>query len=351
MKKLLTRLLLSLVIGGGMVFLATRLIDFSRTAEALEQAEWWVLIPYFLAMAAQHYFRSRRWGYLLAPIHPVPFSRILPIASVGFLAICSLPLRMGEFVRPYLIADPPHLRMSHAMGTLAVERVFDGLVLALTTFVAVAEARTRTEVPSWIFASGMIAFGIFFGVLVAAVMALWQKDRAVELCRWLFGLVSPRLGQTMAKIAEGIVEGFKVLPDWRKLVLFTGGTLAYWFFNGVAVWVLSYGFGLDLSLWGGIGVMVVVGIGIMIPAGPAFAGNFEVFARGALGLYPTAASIAQKGAAYILTFHVTNFAWYVVTGFIAMFSREVSFTKVWEATTGSPEDNKPIKQADQNVAG
>ena len=28
-----------------------------------------------------------RWRYLLAPIHPVPFRRLLPIASVGFFAI------------------------------------------------------------------------------------------------------------------------------------------------------------------------------------------------------------------------------------------------------------------------
>jgi len=348
-RKFLVRLLISLVIGGGMLYLATQKIDFSKTWEALTQAHWWVMVPYFLAMAAQHYFRASRWSYLLAPIEPVPFRRILPVASVGFLAIVALPLRMGELVRPYLIADPPRLRMSQGLGTMAVERVFDGLFLSLTTFVAVAEARTRTEVPGWILASGFVAFGLFFAVLVALVMALWQKERAVDLCRRLFGLISPRLGDRTAAMAEGIVDGFKVLPDLRRLMLFIFGTLAYWMLNATAVWVLSYGFDLDLSFWASVGVMVIVGIGIMIPGGPGFIGNFEYFANGALSIYPTKSPLAEKGAAYILTFHVTNFAWYAVFGFLAMFSREVSFTRVLRAATGTEEEEE--EEEEESVSG
>jgi glycosyltransferase 2 family protein len=266
------------------------------------------------------------------------------VASVGFLAIVSLPLRMGELVRPYLIADPPRIRMSHGLGTMAVERVFDGLILSLVTFIAVAEAKTRADavVPPWIMASGLIAFGLFLAVLVAAVMALWQKERAVDLCRRLFSIISPTLGDKTAKIAAGIVDGFKVLPNWRLVTFFIIATCAYWLFNGIAIWRLAHGFGMDLSFWGGIGVLVIVGIGIMIPAGPAFAGNFELFAGGALGLYLGKEIIAQKAAAFILTFHMTNFGWYALIGFLAMFSKEVSFTAAWDAVTkeDKPEDEE-----------
>ncbi len=350
MRKLLTRLVISLLIGGGMLYLASQQMDFSTTFSALAAAQWWVLIPYFLAMAVQHYFRAVRWGYLLAPIYPMPFSRILPIASVGFLAIIALPLRMGEFVRPYLIADPPRIRMSHGLGTMAVERVFDGLVLTLTCFIAVAEAKRRTEVPGWILVAGLIAFGIFFGVLIALVLALWKREQAVTLCRQLFSLLSPRLGLRMAHIAEGIVDGFKILPDVRKLLAFLFCTVAYWFFNAVAIWVLSYGFGINLSLWGGIGVMVIVGIGIMIPGGPGFIGNFETFAAGALMLYVSSELRQQVGAAYTLTFHVTNALWYTVFGVLATFSPQVSFTKVWQATTGD-EQGMAAEQKLDNEAG
>jgi uncharacterized protein (TIRG00374 family) len=332
-KKFLVRLAVSLVIGGAMLYLASRKIDFGTTWSALGQVEWWVLVPYFLAMAVQHFFRAHRWGYLLEPIAPVPFSRILPIASVGFLAIIALPLRMGELVRPYLIADPPRVKISHGIGTLAVERVFDGLLLTCTTFIAVLLARRHTVVPGWIFAAGLIAFGIFFSVLVVLVMALWQRRRAVTLCERLFGLISPALGKKTAQIAEGIVDGFMALTGWRRIALFLFGTVSYWGLNGFAVWILGRGFGFDLSLWEGTAVMVIVGIGIMIPAGPGFIGNFEFFAQGALNLYAPPAMVAARGAAYILTFHATNAMWYAVTGALAMLSPEVSFTKVLTAST------------------
>ncbi len=341
MKKLLTRLIISLVIGAGMVYLATRHIDFSTFGSAMRQADWSVLWPYFLAMGVQHFFRAWRWSFLLRPIEPVPMKRILPVASVGFLAIVSLPLRMGELVRPFLIADPPRIRMSHGLGTMAVERVFDGLILALVTFIAVAEAKTRADavVPGWIMMSGGIAFALFFAVLVAAVMALWKRDKAVDLCRRLFSIISPKLGDKLAGVAAGIVDGFKVLPNMRLVLVFIFCTCAYWFFNAVAIWRLAHGFGMDLSFWGSVGVLVIVGIGIMIPAGPAFAGNFELFASGALGLYLGQEIIAQKGAAYILTFHVTNFLWYALIGFIALFSSEVSLTRAWKAVTGDDSDD------------
>ena len=69
------------------------------------------------------------------------------------------------------------------------------------------------------------------------------------------------------------------LPSWRQLLPFTGATLAYWLLNVVAIWVLSFGFGLDFSFGQATAVITLVGIGIMIPGGPGFLGNFELFAK------------------------------------------------------------------------
>ena len=334
MKKLLVRFVLSLLIGAGLLYLASRKLDFSTTWSALQTTRWSLLLPYFGVMALQHFFRAWRWGHLLAPICHVPFRRILPVASVGFFAIIALPLRMGELVRPYLVADPPRLKMSHGFGTLAVERVVDGLCLSLGAFVAVAVARRTTEVPHWISLAGLIALGIFLAALVALIMTLWRRDGAVALCRRLFGLISARLGDRLAQVAEGVVDGFKVLPNWRRLLPFLGATGAYWALNAAAVWILSIAFDLGLSPGESFAVMTLVGIGIMIPAGPGFIGNFELFAEAALGLYVPRTVLRQRGAAYILTFHVTNALWYSVTGVVSLFSREITLRRFWDASTG-----------------
>jgi uncharacterized protein (TIRG00374 family) len=342
MKKLLIRLAISLVIGGAFLWLASRRMSFEGAWATIRAARWTMLVPFAGSMLAQHLFRAWRWSQLLAPLHPVPFARLLPISSVGFLAIVALPLRMGELVRPYLIADPPRLKMSQAFGTMAVERVFDGLILSLGAFTAVMLARARgVEVPGWVFSAGVIAFGLFFAALIVLVMTLWKRDGAVTLCHKLFSLVSTKVADKAAGIAEGIVEGFKVLPDLKRLSLFLIATFGYWILNAVALWMVAMAFELPLAFSASFGLLALVGIGIMIPAGPGFAGNFEYFANGALSLYLPPAVLAKTGPGFILAAHATNAGWYLVTGLLALLSPHVSFHRVVAAsTTGGEEDEK-----------
>lgn len=351
MKKFLIRLLLSLLIGAGFLYLASRKLSFEGAWDTITAAKWSMLVPFFGCMLLQHFFRSWRWSQLLAPIHPVPFSRLLPISSVGFLAIIALPLRMGEFVRPYLIADPPRLRMSQALGTMAVERVFDGLILSLTAFAAVMVAEVRhVHVPSWVLSAGLVAFGVFFTALIVLVMTLWKRERAVTICHALFSIFSRKVADRAADIARGIVEGFRVLPDVRRLTLFLGATLAYWLLNAVALWMMALGFHLPLPFTASFGLLALVGIGIMIPAGPGFAGNFELFAQGALSLYLPKDVLARSGAGFILAAHATNAGWYLLAGLVALLSKHVTFTRVLQASTrdASESEDQDARKAEQD---
>lgn len=322
-----------------MLYLAAGNISFEGTWGALKAAQWWVLGPYLLAMAGQHFFRSLRWHFLLAPIHKVPLKKIFVVASVGFFAILALPLRMGEFVRPILIAEPPHLRISQGLGTMAVERIFDGIFLSVTAFIVITSAQRRMEVPEWISATGWIALILFLTALVVLVMALWQRDRAVSLCHAIFKIVSLKLADKAASLAHGIVDGFKVLPDFKRVFLFSLCTAGYWLLNIVALWFLAKGFYLDLTFSGALGVMSLLGIGIMVPAGPGFIGNYELFAEGALRIYVQPAVLAKWGPAYIITSHAVNALWYILLGLLAMMSPLVSFRGLWRASTEDQQDD------------
>ncbi|MBW2735668.1 MAG: flippase-like domain-containing protein [Deltaproteobacteria bacterium] len=345
MKRILVRLIISLLIGAAFLYLAAGRIEFRHAWTAIKAANWNMLLPYVLCMMVQHFFRAWRWGQLLAPIHPVSFGRILPISSVGFLAIVALPLRMGEFVRPYLIADPPHIRMSHGLGTMAVERVFDGVFLSLAAFTAVMEARSRgVSVPAWVLSAGLAALGVFCIALVVLIMTLWQRERAVTLCHSLFSIFSKRLADKAASIAEGIVEGFRVLPNIRRLGLFLGATAAYWFLNALALWIIARGFDLQISVGAAVGLIGMVGIGIMIPAGPGFIGNFELFAEGALGLYLPRSVLDRTGAGFILAAHTTNAGWYLITGLLALLSRHVTFSRVVQASSSPTPDDEVAEE-------
>src|SRR4029078_1219748 len=75
-----------------------------------------------------------RWNFLLAPLGVrIPNAPLLAISSVGFMAILALPARLGGFVRPGLLRKRG-VSATAGLGTVAVERIVDGLLVSLFVF-------------------------------------------------------------------------------------------------------------------------------------------------------------------------------------------------------------------------
>jgi len=105
---------------------------------AFDRIAWSDFAPYLAAylglQIVVHVCRSLRWNHLLAPLNvKVPAGPLLAISSVGFMMILALPARLGEFVRPGLLRRRG-ISASAALGTVAVERILDGLLISVFVF-------------------------------------------------------------------------------------------------------------------------------------------------------------------------------------------------------------------------
>src|SRR4029079_19688476 len=101
-----------------------------------------------------------RWNYLLAPLGiTIPNGPLLAISSVGFMAILALPARLGEFVRPGLLRKRG-VAATAGLGTVAVERIVDGLLVSVFVFVAFFALRGPAS-PRWMMPTAYAALGIF----------------------------------------------------------------------------------------------------------------------------------------------------------------------------------------------
>ena len=115
---------------------ASAIVNLKAVLHDLDLARF---LPYvagfYLLLAFVHLCRSWRWHYLLAPLGVrISFGRLLAVSSVGFMAILVLPARLGEFVRPALLRRKGEISASAALGTVAVERIIDGLVVSVLVF-------------------------------------------------------------------------------------------------------------------------------------------------------------------------------------------------------------------------
>src|SRR6478672_7298976 len=106
------------------------------------------LVTYLGLLVVVQLCRALRWNNLLAPLGVrIPAGPLLAISSVGFMAILALPARLGEFVRPGLLRKRG-ISATSALGTVAVERIVDGLLVSLFVFVAFFSLRGPHS-PGW----------------------------------------------------------------------------------------------------------------------------------------------------------------------------------------------------------
>lgn len=313
MKRFWLYLTLALGIGGVFLWLAARDLPWGEAGDWLAAEDpahllkWGIL--FVIGYGISHAARVTRWYYLVRPLQEDVDPRLVHrTCVVGLTAILLLPLRLGELVRPYLLSKRTKLSMSAALGTAVVERVFDGLIVTGLLFVTLA---THDGDASSEFArgAGLVSAAIFIPALLVTLLALWSQTFAVSLVRRIAGAVSPKLGDSLAELLGAFIDGFRGLIRARSLAPFVSITAVYWATNAVSMWVLGrFGFGLDLSLWEMTSVLAVVVIGIMIPAGPAGAGNFQFFMLEALALYiALEGTRAVAAGAFAATLHVLQF--------------------------------------------
>ena len=120
---------LGIIISGAMLLFFFTQLDPGELATLLVEANYVYLIPavglYFLGVL----FRAFRWRFLLTPLRRIPVRRLYPVVVIGYTANNLLPMRLGELVRSYYLARRENFSASSALGSVAVERVFDGLTL------------------------------------------------------------------------------------------------------------------------------------------------------------------------------------------------------------------------------
>lgn len=317
------RLIASVVVAGLFWMLMRRGgVPVLPPANAFASVRWWTVGVYFLSLFVVHWFRAYRWDYLLRPIARVSTSRIVAIAWVGFFAIMMLPLRMGEVVRPVLLRRDGKISGSAAMGTIAAERVLDGL------FVAIVLAATLAFVPHLdlrgvsfggfavanVLRAGYVTVAVFTAALVTLALFLVARRFMEKVTRDVVGIVSPRLADRLSRMVGDLADGLRSLPDPKLMIPFLAQTAIYWGVNGLGMWFLGWGCGLDMSPGQGFSVMGVLAMGILLPAGPGLFGTFQLSIFLALRMYFSQEVVVGAGAAYVFLMYASQFVFTTLTG-------------------------------------
>lgn len=304
------RLLASLLIAAGALALTARKVGTVPDSFALPL---WALPAYLAILVVYFVTRAWRWAFLVRAIAPVPTRTAIEVALAGFLWIILLPWRLGEFARPLLLAEKAPITASAVLGTVALERITDGLVICGLFFVTLAAHSGAPEV-SELMALATTVSALFLGALLVILAMAVLPRAAGAVIRRILGKIHGGLGERLAAIADGIADGLRSLPSPRPLAGFFGVTALYWATNAVGMWVLARACGLEVDLVETTAVMTVINLALLVPGPPAHLGTFHLGVLGGLALFVPQAQLEEAGVRYAFYLYTAQIGMCVLLG-------------------------------------
>ncbi len=319
------KLALSLLITGVCFWWTFKDTHWKEIWASASTANYLWLLPYLVILTFVHLARTLRWGAMLSGIEKVKFQALNEASGIGFMMLIVLPFRMGEFARPFLIAERSKIRRSAAMTSVVFERIVDGITIAVMLRGLLFFVPNRDGEINRILLGANLMFGVFSSGLLFLLFARWQHDRAVRLIAATAGRISPKLGDKVAHVVDGFVGAMKQLPDAKNLVAFFVWTVVYWALNGVGISMLSNAFECHLTVFQAFVVLGVLIIGLMIPAAPGSAGTFQAAIKVGLGAFLAQDMVNSSGVAFANVLWAVQILQQVLFGLVLMTISKGSF--------------------------
>jgi len=326
-RRLLPKLLLSLLLGGLLAWLYARGgVPLVPRAGAFASMTAWAIPAYLILLGATHFLRAARWRHLIHPVKPLPLREVLALNWIGFFAIFALPLRLGEVARPALTKVREGVPLSAGFGTIAVERVIDGLITSLAVawgLFALPRLEVADPQADKLPYYGYLVLSVFAAAFTALAVFLWKREWATRATRFVFSHLSPRLGEALAEKVDSVADGIRSISDLRLGTAFLVESIAYWLLNAVGMWVLAVGCGVPASLGQAVAIMGILAIGILLPAGPGLFGSFQLALLLALRLYFPEEIVEGPGIAYIFLLYGLQATLITVAGVVPLYALHI----------------------------
>ncbi|MBU2055011.1 MAG: flippase-like domain-containing protein [Proteobacteria bacterium] len=303
------KVIAGLALGALLVYLSVRGIQLQEVAYGFRTIHYGYAIPVLAALFLMQVLRSFRWGLILNPLEKVDQLSLFSVTSVGFLAIIAIPARLGELARPYLITKKSRIPMSSALGTIFVERLLDTItILIIAVFVLFF-----TPLPPWVVRSGFLLLLLTLALFVLMFLLIVRRDSSLRVLGHLVGRLPARYADRIKRIISHFLEGFRIMADPVLLMSVAGLSIIIWLVDVLAIYLLFLAFDFQLPVAAAFVLMIILIIGIAIPAAPGFIGNWHYFCVLGLSIFGIPKTDALT---FAIIYHFLSIGIVVVLGLI-----------------------------------
>jgi uncharacterized protein (TIRG00374 family) len=285
--------------------------DLGDVGRALLAVNYLYLLPLAVLVLVNYTLRTLRWGILFVETNAPRWTDLFMAMMIGYLGNNILPARAGELVRAYVLGKRSGTSKSKALATVMVERVVDLWVVLVMLPVLLC----FYPITSWLVGAGMIAgaIGLAATAFLASLM-IWGHHLLVWTLRRL-AFLPKRVVRRIETVGNGFVAGVRGFRKPQQAISFLSYTAVIWLMEAISVWLMARAFSLPLSIGESLFVIIVIGIGMMIPSSPGYVGTYEFFALSALAIFNISGSSALG---FTVIMHVVSFAGSSIIGAICL---------------------------------
>jgi uncharacterized protein (TIRG00374 family) len=301
------------VLTAALLWLFFRDLDVREVWVAIKRAHPGLIALAVAIMMLTYVLRAWRWQMLLAPIGQARFRTAFRTTVIGFTATFLLPARVGEVLRPYLLARQEGFKATATFATVVVERLLDLATVLLLFALALPVAGVDVG-PQIRWAGLTVAASALAGLGVLCVLA----GHPERLGRWaarLAAVLPARAASAAGRLVTTFAEGLAVLRSPAQLLTAVAWSLPIWITIASTILVCSRAFDLTFSFSGTFLVLGALAVGVSLPT-PGGAGGFHAaYLFAVTGFFGADEDVA--GAAAIVL-HAVSFIPVTIVGLVFM---------------------------------
>ncbi len=321
----------------------------------IRSARTWALAMSLVMTGLTYAFRASRWQYLLQPIGTVRFQYAFRATVIGFAANAVLPARIGEVVRPYLLARHERLPVTATFATIILERLLDLITVLLLfgLFVLIFDPAASPVDPSvyrTVKGGGLLAaVGSVLALVMMAVIARHQAQVETSVAR-AARVLPPAMAEKLARLAHTFAEGLAITRDPRRLFMAVLLSFPLWLSIALMIWFVTLAFHMTIPFLGSFLLLALLAVGVAVPTPGAVGGFHETFRIGVTAFYGIANDRAV-GAAIVL--HAISIVPVTLAGAWFMFREGLNLSRMKrlsEEAQGIEPQSPPGQPGDDAVA-
>jgi len=316
----------------GLLAYCFRKADPAAVWAETRRADPGLLILSVVITALTYAIRAFRWQFLLAPIGRTRYRVAFETTVIGFAANSLIPGRVGEVLRPYLLARRESLNATSAFATIILERALDlaAVLVLFAVFVFVSAPDAIAGDPGQLALvkfGGMVAAGSAVAGLIVLFALAGHPERLGRAALRVERVLPAKLASTLAGLVETFAQGLAVMRDPVRLVTSLALSFPMWLSIAAGIWLASRAFHITFPYAGSFLVMTILVVGVAAPT-PGGVGAFHAAYQFAVTTFFAAPVDRAVGAAIVL--HAVSFVPVTLLGLLFMTREGLTFGRARE---------------------